>query len=217
MAPKIPIILFILCLAVAIGCKKKNTPKPAIDQIETHEFNPALEITSTDTFVNPPGSDVFPIPSDSSASYLLDVNGDSVPDFNFTVKHWYQWASASNPGANYSYQMSISGLQNSEVAVTVVNPGFSKAKFYAFGESISSNQTWKNSATLVLHAVNTGGNYADFSGTKYIGLRIKKYTDYHYCWLKITKKPAKVRNKLLIESYGFNKSLGYDIATGQEE
>lgn len=220
MTPKIFIVLSILCLAAAIGCKKKSVySNPVADQIEAHAFNPLIALTSVDSFYTLPGASSPQLsPSDSSVTYLLDLDRDSVPDFNVTVKHWYQLVSNSNPGANYNYQMSISGIQtSSEIASLTVTPIFHKARLFDFSESISAIGEWKNDLEIMRSGSSTYGPHYDFSYTKYIGLRVKKDNSYHYGWLKIAKDPIKFKHQLWIESLGYNKSGNNDIRAGQEQ
>jgi len=213
-------ICIFLCLATLIGCKKKQESQQSSDQIVFYEFDPAQEITSVDsikTIQIPFGQYDTPYPSDSSANYQLDIDGDSVSDFNFLVEHRYHFVSASHPQSNWWYRMSISGVHPISGISATTSSGFYVTKFYDFGKSIHSGGKWLNEATLI----NTAAPGYGFSGTKYIGLRIAKifnnYGAYTYCWLKISIDPVSAKNKLLIESLGYNKTYTNAITAGQEE
>lgn len=217
MKPKPQTILFIFCVAAFTTCKKKSFLSGP-DKVTVQRFNPFPEITAVDSICYCfPGAFTPAIyPSNSeSRNYLLDIDGDSNPDFKLSADLWFQWVSNSSPGANYNYEMSISGIEGtSQIALTSKSP--SNAKFYSSGESINNTDLWASGASLQRTGGSTYGPDFDFSGTQYIGLRIKKKSRLHYCWLKIEKDPTEY-NKLLIHSFGYNESNGNDISAGQGE
>lgn len=219
MIPKIYILLFILCLTTVIGCKKKSFLSGP-DKVDIHQFNPLLEITSVDSFKYLSGS---PSPtiysSNSSVNYLLDIDGDSNPDFKLTVEHWYQWVRNSSSSANYNFTMSISGIESSSEIASIKSeygPAY-KTAFYATGESINPKAEWENTSWFVRTGGSINGPQYDLSETQYIGIRIKKKSRHHYSWLKITKSAIEYENKLQIHSFGYNRSNGNDITAGQGE
>ncbi|MNV52099.1 hypothetical protein D3C71_1441750 [compost metagenome] len=216
MTPKINLLLFILCLATVARCKKKSFLSGP-DKVDVHEFNPVPEITAVDSicycFPGALGPTIYP--SDlASRIYLLDIDGDSNPDFKLSANLWSKFVSNSSPSANYNYEMSISGIETtSQIAMT--DKSLSNAILYSSGESINQTALWASAAWLQRTGGSTYGPNCDFSGTTYIGLRMKKKSRQHYCWLKITK--VSYKQKLQIQSFGYNKSNGNDIAAGQGE
>lgn len=215
---KIHFILPFLCSVFLIGCKKTQSSPPSPDNVTVHQFNPFQEITSVDSFYYLPGSSSPTIsPTDSSSNYLLDIDGDSNPDFILTVDHKYQWVSNSNPEANLNFEMFISGIDTtSEIACVKSGFGIPQAEFYTPGKSINQAAKWKNKSWLMRNGVSYYPQ-CDFSGTQYIGLRTRTKISQHYCWLKISKDPIQFKNKLLIQSFGYNQSNGNDITAGQGE
>lgn len=217
MKPKIDVVLFILCIAAFATCKKKSFLSGP-DKVTVHRFDPFPGITTVDSicYCFPGASFPTLYPSNSdSRNYLLDIDGDSNPDFKLSANLWYQWVSNSSPEANYNYEMSVSGIEGtSQIALTSKSP--SNAKFYSSGESINQTDLWAKSAWLQRTGGSIYGPDFNFSGTQYIGLRIKKKSRQHYCWLKIEKDPT-AYNKLLIHSFGYNESNGNDISAGQGE
>jgi hypothetical protein len=141
--------------------------------------------------------------------------------------HSYHYASGSNPGSNYNYRMFISGIETTSqiasVALGFPFTGSYKARLYESNELIDQSATWSNNSGLLCIG-GPGAPYYNISGTKYIGLRISdnnyvsaNYPNHNYCWLKISKDPTEFKNKLLIESIGYNKCIGSDITAGQVE
>jgi hypothetical protein len=219
MTPQILVLISLLFLALSAGCKKKSFLSGP-DKIISHHFDPIAELTSVDSFTYYPGatgSISVPYPSDSITNYPLDVDQDSSPDFLVTIEHWYHWVSNSSANANFNYTVSISGTENtSEIATSESTNGPESARFYASGESINPTAKWENKAALLQHGGSVYSTGPYLTGTQYIGLRIKKNSRRHYCWLKIEKVPTGY-NTIRIHSFGYNQSNGNDVAAGQGE
>ncbi len=218
---------FLVCLFVLIAltaCKKDSTPNiPPPDDISYQEINPIAEMTTATGYYW--GA---PIPSDSITMDSLDINNDSITDFNITMRHWYHWYTngAGNPhtanSVNYSYSMSItSSNSNAEVALSSPQAYFNGRLFEEDDEikwNTSDNPiVWSSGASLF----RTGGAFAagqgsyGFSGTKFLGVRLKNGSGYNYGWLKINKSSTEFKLQLL--SFGFNHTINNPILAGQQE
>lgn len=220
--PKIYLLLLTVSLIGLTGCKKEKNKSAFIgDDIYFQEFNPFPEITSIDSIHNFPGNPAPTIyPSDSSASYLLDIDGDANPDFKLTTKHWYQWVSNSSPGANNNFEIFIAGIDStSEISgmTPVAEASILGTVVYAPGESIHVNAKWVNTSWLVRSGGSVYGTQYHLTGTYYIGLRIKKSALPNYCWLKVKVADNGYQNNLQIIAFGYNHSIGNDISAGQQE
>jgi hypothetical protein len=88
----------ILCIAIlgfmTFSCEN-DKPEPK-DKIVYTDFQPDIEISTIIgyyTHENQYCTERFPLPKDTLVYFDLDINNDSVIDFQFIVSHSEQWSS----------------------------------------------------------------------------------------------------------------------------
>src|SRR5512133_3897902 len=120
-----PLFLIVIAACLAfLSCNKSDSTVvvvvPPVDSIYFHDIIPDTTFTSADTFVlHGSGTFWYADPLDSSASYSLDADRDGHDDLTFTVYHFYDAISASNPVCNHNYAMKFTGTDtNSKIKLT---------------------------------------------------------------------------------------------------
>lgn len=203
------LVLFVLFSVIMVRCTKDTTPKN--DAILHTDLQPPLEIESVDSLVfHSSGCGYVPFPADTMKNNALDINKDGIDDFTLTCKSWYQFVSASNPCANYNTSIVISGISDDNQIAVIGN--YSEAKKYELDAVINNSQNWSNSATLKLGSAQAPISI-DFNGNNYLGLKLKKGQNSHFCWLYLNK----TNNTIKILAFAANLTEGNSIRVGQTE
>ncbi len=214
-----PVICYSLLLFVLISCSKDSTfqteSETAPDNILYKQYEPAVELSSVDSFnyvITPMGNYNAPIPSDSTITYSIDLDGDGTDDYRIMMKHYYHLLSMSSPGVNYNYRIELSGADaNRLVSASQSTP---VALFYSDGQKINKISDFIQSSILYLYEpANLAPVSISFSGEKYIGLRMKTATGYHYGWLRLSLSDF----KLSIVDQAINLTAVNSIRAGQKE
>lgn len=203
------IVLFSLVFS---SCKKENESTIINnDNIIYTKLLPNIEVTSVDSLI-PHGSGCgdIPSPSDSTASVSIDINNDGAIDYILTCSSWYNFVSASGPCVNYNTNILISGTSNeNQIAVT---GNYNVVNLLGLDNTVDSNRTWTQGGTLMSSSVVAPFSY-NFSGNKYIGVRIKNGQLDNFGWIYLNKTGYKIT----IISYAINLSGNNAISTGQIE
>jgi hypothetical protein len=208
------IILLMPCLLVC-ACKKKEVPvaepEPAVtetpvkqpDQILYKAFSPAVALQSVQSFSSLgnsfcSGGIKMPIPKDSIASYLLDVNGDQVPDFRFEARHEVDTVPdyCGHCDDQRNYYIAITGLSPENTIST---------KQFIASAVIEQQNSWVSSWALLYNRCTMSWNYS----TGYVGIKIGKSAGY-------IRTEAIEENGIRIVEYGLNKTENNSIVCGQK-
>jgi len=106
--------------------------------------------------------------------------------------------------------MLISGTSNeNQIAVT---GNYNVVNLLGLDNTVDSNRTWTQGGTLMSSSVVAPFSY-NFSGNKYIGVRIKNGQLDNFGWIYLNKTGYKIT----IISYAINLSGNNAISTGQIE
>ncbi len=203
------LVLFVSFSVLLVRCTKDTTPKN--DTILYTDLQPPLEIESVDSLVfHNSGCGYVPFPADTMKNNALDINKDGIDDFTLTCKSWYQFVSASNPCVNYNTSIVISGISDDNQIAVIGN--YSEAKKYELDAVINNSQNWSNSATLKLASAQAPISI-DFNGNNYLGLKIKKGQNSHFCWLYLNKTDYTIK----VLAFAANLTEGNSIRVGQTE
>ncbi len=203
------IILILILTTAFVACSKKNSNENTAD-ISYTLLSPNIHLNTVDSFTNYPGSPCagkpFRVPEDSLVSYNLDLNSDGQPDFKIIMKHEMGYSSPSDPCPQYDSSIEIYGLhplnqiaRTSSMEIVLMNPD----------EVIDETLLWQNRQFLEVALTQGGGYYSfDFSGDKYIGLKLNE----QYGWLFVNK----TEHNLYIKGYALNQNPNEEIQSGQQ-
>lgn len=160
--------------------------------------------TVTDYYNDIP--DTFPsLPTPNShGQFFIDINGDSLIDFNIQASHWV------SPGStgNYFY---ISSKNNNQIALGYIDTcGEAMAKSFSANDSINSNANWSDNDTLQYMSffyysgmppyVSTCSDHSFDTSKAFLGVRIFLSTDTLYGWIMVDG------NKIIYE-YACNSGI----------
>ena len=205
---KLITILLLFCVTL-IGCKKEKNSKK--DSVKYTEFQPTLKVTSVDTIVaHGSGCGYVVLPTDTAASISIDINSDGVDDFKLECGSWYSFVSNSNPCANYNKNITITGYSNDNSVA--VKDEYNVASTFEVNAVINNSQKWNNNAMLMLLATQAPFT-TNFTGNKYIGLRMQMGENIHFAWLYLNKTDYTIT----VISSAINQTVGNSIRTGQKE
>jgi hypothetical protein len=216
-------ILFFLPVCILISACEKNPSDindiNTNDSIYFNDLNPDILITSTDRYE--PDAYHFcnktPIPSDSISHFSLDLNNDSILDFEFSVKRWKYVGNGSSfqlqPCLRYqNFRTTIRSLNDSNKICT--KNGTLLANEYLYNDIISNNSTWSNSiGALYANSVENQYFYSPENIEYYLGVQIFKENRYYFGWILMNVS----EDKLIIKEYGINHSKNLKIQAGQKE
>lgn len=177
-----------------------------MDQITMTDINPDYALSSADSvYFHPFLFCHVAIPIDSLVEYYIDLDKDNVNDFKIRMQHGLQFVSASNPCANYKYHIHIFGEGNNQVAIADNDHNIS---LFNFNEKIGGHLNWYNNATV------TSAPFSfNFSGNKYLGLKIISGSNAYYGWLLVEKTPYTLK----IKEMSINLASGNSIKAGQTQ
>jgi len=209
-------ILYIILLIFFFSCKKKTeetivTPQP--DDIFFVDISPDTTITSvrewTSFYVQS-----IPIPGDSGAGISLDVNHDNIDDIGFGVSHYYNFVSASNPGANYNYHSGI-GMngEKDSIAYKGTSGPCRIAEPFAKDSIISDISTYATSATTYSSGHSTVCHCNAFSGDTYFGFKLTDNGGSNFGWILVSFSSQ----KLTIKEFAINRTKNNPIRAGQKQ
>lgn len=212
-------VLSLVCIFISISCKKNNENSESLfsDNILFNDINPDVILTSTDFY----SADSFhfcsktPTPTDSIALYYIDINNDSIDDFELTVQRWMYIGQGSSfslqPCLRYkNYRTSISPL-NSANKICRNRIDLSPNEFNK-GEIISSDSLWSEFAcTLYTNSVENQFAYSPKQQEYYLGIRINNKEEDYYGWILINV----AEDYLIVKETSINLSENKKIIAGQ--
>jgi hypothetical protein len=205
-------ILFLAAFLVIISaCEKdKNDDNEKLDEIWFSNLtNPVTASSVKDWDLQDRGVcqvDV-PIPTDSSATILLDINNDSENDYMITLSHGYfEPTEYCGHCSAYRYDIKIKGIKTSDSIVCVDQSSI--PEYFTDSDTITANKDWTNEAILIMKnrcamiSFDIEGEYIGFKHNNQIG------------WIKIQSTSD---NGLTIENYAINLTDNNSILAGQTE
>lgn len=216
------IILFLSLGILVSACERNSCDSNDIiinDSIYFKDLSPDILITATDSY-GPDGlhfCDETPTPTDSIAKYFLDLNNDSIFDFEFNVERWrYDGVGSSfhlQPCLRYkNHSTTISSLNDSN-KVCVIS-GTPLANEFLFDDIILNDSTWVNSIwPLYINSVEKRIYHIPENIEYYLGVQIYKDNRYYFGWILMNVS----EDQLIIKEYGINLSENLQIKAGQEE
>lgn len=211
---KINILFFFTCCLFFSFCNKTSKPEektpPKKDEIIYKTFG-SLELqTVRYTKYQDVGicSATIPTPSDSSVSEFLDLDNDSIYDFQISAWHAKYISSYCGHCPRYTYSISIKGLTNKDSIVNITSSDWHISKLFNSSDTIHIKNNWKSDGQLVLQEGCVLPFFTDFI-TGYIGVKIDKSVGY----IQIERLQ---NNGIRILSTGFNKTTLNSIKCGQK-
>jgi hypothetical protein len=216
-----PLSFVVLICCFLVSCKKaerieqiQNLPIP--DSIKYVDFQPDIILKSNLYMIineDPESCGDTPFPSDSSAQYQLDMDGDSVDDFAIIASHSPGNSSGSTHCGHFHYTIEIYGINTEDsISTKLTDYGIKVACNYdtlvnrVIGDSGSM---WNSSA--VLRDASQGylwPLYYDFNDT-YIGVKVNN----KYGWIHVSPRSI---TGIFIKEYGFNPNVFKSINAGQK-
>jgi hypothetical protein len=202
--------IFILII-FAISCRKDKSTDNTIsqlkpDNIKYFDFVPDTNVHSVRTFSSL--SNV--IPSDSSASLKVDLNGDSKTDIEFVATHSTNYI---NPHyTEYYFGVWISSVDDSLLISSKNTVYGDRPIFYDSLITIQNDSLWKNHVLLSVSSP-SAGVYFDFKAS-FIGYKIGS----KYGWIKISPYSGTSggANGIIIEKFAINLIENNLIKAGQQ-
>lgn len=147
-----------------------------------------------------------PVPSDSSASYVLDLDRDGTDDFRITAMH------QRNTGycgfcSHHRYASYITALHNN-ARVAAQSEEDPTPKIFAAGEAVYKKEIWVENLTLFISDCGTHFRPVPDGGA-YLGLQLGKR--YGYVFVNITNTGFEVAE------YALNDRKKKDIECGARD
>ena len=210
-----------ILLAIGLGfisCHKQDEGSN-IDNIEIPDNILYTDIIPDTSVTSIRGGDSimgFPIPSDSSASIIFDIDKDNIMDIILGVYTSYYFVSASNPWANYSFGSGIVMInEKNSVAYSEFIGPCALAKAFSIDSIIFNNSSYsRNVFTYSSGSYNSPCYGNSFSGDTYYGIKISKNGGYIYGWILLSFNIG--GNKLTAKEFAINKALNKPIKAGQK-
>jgi|GEM_PF-2900046 len=208
--------VFIILLIFLVSCKKQteeNIVTPQLDDILYIDISPDISCTSIRDWTSLFNWSI-PIPDDSSAGLLLDLNQNGIDDMGVGVHHFYSFVSASNPGANYNYSCGIGIVSKTDgIAYKGTSGPCKVAEPFTKDSLISGKSTYYTSARAYSsgHALVCGCDV--FSGDTYFGVKLTNNGIVNFGWVLMSFNS----NVLIIKEFAINRTNNNPIRAGQKQ
>jgi hypothetical protein len=211
-------IIFLIAVSLTLisSCDKiyENNFK-----ISYYNFNPDIIISSVrdSGFLDWgefDGPCYYPIPSDSSENYLIDLDADSILDFEFVQSHHFNGCEGSpHSYCNcFTYCTYITASDtNNLIFTTEQNNGYLIKKF-KMGDTIYSDLQAQRFAYIYLD-INAAGVYYPSHGIYFIGVKTVNSQQSNIGWIQIDVN----RDSLIIKDLAYINEKNNFIIAGQTE
>lgn len=143
-----------------------------------------------------PDSTISATTAEQMKSYYIDFDHDG--NYEKELRHF-------NPDPN---NMAVELQNNPSVMAQEVLNGNNRTKVLSINEDINSSLQWGNDGSGVLNSPWYGG------GDKYVGIRFKKGSQWHYGWVRIMI-PAD-GSSFTIKDFAYNSTPDAAIKTGEQ-
>lgn len=188
------------------------------DSILFHDFEPDIILTATkssEEHLNTFCSSI-PIPTDSTAIYLIDLNNDSINDFSMSVKRWDYNGSGSSfsfdPCLRYKNHFTNISSLNSTNKISIKSDNYAPLEFNK-GEIIGKESTWNNwTSGIYVNSIEVKTYQSPFQEEFHIGVIVNKDSKDYYGWILIESH----QNRLIIKEIAINLSENQKIIAGQK-
>jgi hypothetical protein len=163
------------------------------------------------------GMGEVPVPEDSGASILLDMDRDDLPDMRFSVGTSYQWVSASNPEANYNFSSWLSMIRDPDSVAGHIYHEYCSVALPFLPDSIISSSCEFAPHVLTYHPY-TPNSFCfcnTFTGDTYYGFKLSGADGTHFGWVLTAFDYA--QNRLVVKEFAINNAAGRSIRAGQKE
>jgi hypothetical protein len=211
-------VILIICFLTS--CKTDPPiPKcpipPLPDNILYHDLQPDSSIHSIRYFIynmDPNSCGDTPVPADSSSACKLDINGDSINDFNIYVGHFPGSTEGSIHCVHVVYVIGISGL-NAGDSISFVNNfqglqvPFNYDTINNF--NISHKASWSHNATIQGRTQGIFYGPSVYFNVRYIGVKVNN----NYGWILVA--PGGL-NGIKVKEYAINLTDHNSIKAGQK-
>ena len=210
----------IIIFSFLVSCSKdkpitqpQNTTQP--DNIFYHNFQPNITMHSVLYFIpnqDPESCGDYPVPSDTSTSFKINLDGDTTNDFIFNV--------ATNPSsgaggsfhcAHIVYTISISGIHAGD-SISFTTKNYIQVPVYydtVSNNVITKNELWRNNVMLSLSGQGVLLPGTASFGDAYIGVKIKNNVG----WIHVA--PIGL-NGVIIKECAINLTPCNSIKAGQK-
>ncbi|HPR33835.1 MAG TPA: hypothetical protein PLK12_17165 [Prolixibacteraceae bacterium] len=201
------VILFFCCMPF-FSCERESlTP---VDEIHYTDIVPDKEFHTVRSF-SPSLVSVFscsdiPEPADSSVTFDLDINNDSISDFRINASHRAYTDGYCGHCSVFTYNIYIEGCTDQDSIACTEQIWI--ARLFNSGDSIQAKNTWSPRAELVLLEGCALPFQTDFD-RGYIGVK----TGSLYGYIHVEKMPF---HGIRILEFGFNASENRSIVCGQQ-
>jgi hypothetical protein len=204
-------ILCILILGFMTFACENDKPEPR-DKIVYIDFEPDIEISTIRdyyTHQNQYCTEKFPLPKDTLVYFDLDINNDSIIDFQFIVSHSEQYSTVYCGKCRY-YTTSLIKIKPMNPNV-YINEVYWIQNYDATQIIPSSDSWWTNNTTtaLIEGGCMNYGPYLSFRET-YWGFKL----DDMFGWIHVERLP---HNGLRIKELAYNLNKNSSIKAGQKE
>jgi hypothetical protein len=226
-----PLLITIICICLFIlgACKKDVIPPPAsptnaVQAIDSTIQPPPLVLPDsifysdiTDDTIksvfgyHPAGMCNAPYPADTSVSRVFDLDGDQTDDLEITTSTSYTFTSASNPCANYYYNISLGMPQYLQGDSMIIRqPGICDS--LSFGSVIGPGRIFGlGGASVRVSAYMFGFSFPQYRDL-YVGFKMTRNGVIMHGWLLIQLGSD---NSIVFKSYALNRRHNNDITAGQ--
>ncbi len=209
-------IILIFISSILPYCKKRSDVLPGLpvgDEIIYTDISPDTSFTSVRTWKNEIGQDI-PVPADSSAGMLLDIDKDKISDMGVGISTSYNFVSASNPAANYNFYSGIYMINNSAgIAYSGTSGSCKVAHSFSNDSVISNKSTYTNSVATFCQGASIGCDCNSFAGDTYFGFRLWNNGVYNYGWILLHFDYSMT---ITVKEFAINKTVNKSIRAGQK-
>lgn len=161
--------------------------------------------------------DEMPVPSDSIAQYLLDIDKDGIDDFKLNVKRWTYVGVGSSfqlqPCLRYqNFRTTINPLNDSNKIA--VKKGTPLANEFLIHDVISMNSDWSGNVwSLYTSSVEHQYFYAPDTSEYYLGIQLFKENKYYFGWILMNVS----QDQIVLKEQAINLSDNKSIIAGQKQ
>lgn len=225
------LVTILLCVGGAMflgGCKKEHSSNTNEDKgCPFTSSDSILYIIPTDSFrfsasdwQNENKQLYYPQTTgvtDSMKNYYLDINGDSIIDFEIKLSAWKSFISMSGP-PNANYRQVISAAMGTNNMVCMFSSNSPQTEELAKGSRINGELAWQPAYSIVDMYLDQqgpmvyGSNNFYFTGS-YIGILLRLNDKTYYGWLEF----AHTKTTFTIKSHGVNLANENCIEAGQTQ
>jgi hypothetical protein len=208
------IVALVLLFVFFFACKKNDIESRMLDRTNSVIFSDLIP-DSTITSIREMQTH-GPVPSDSSASLLVDLDQDNLMDFRIFVSTIYEWVSASNPEANYTYVAGIGALRSTDsVAVAGYFGPCEIAHPFALDSVIFDNTVYASLAMSYSVGTLTWPCSAyNLQADTYYGVKLISNGGYKFGW--ILTSYSSFDHTLTIKEFALNGSINRPVKAGQK-